>query len=189
MTAAEIKKALRREIITAERELSIEEKAAADAAIREKLLSTEEYKSAETVFCFVGIEREIDTRGILADILAAGKRLCVPRCIGAGCMEAKEILSLADLSPGSFGIPEPPETAPTVRPDEIDLAVVPCLSCSHTGSRLGRGGGFYDRFLQSFHGNALTLCREALIRENIPMEEHDVAIPIVITDKGIYRNG
>ena len=189
MTAAVRKKALRREIVTAEREMSTAEKIKADAVIMEKLLSTEEYKSAETVFCFVGTDREIDTRGILTDILAAGKRLCVPRCTGAGRMEAKEILSLAELSPGAFGIPEPPETAPSVRADKIDLAIVPCLSCSHTGNRLGRGGGFYDRFLKDFRGIAITLCREKLTRDNIPTEEHDVPIPAVITEKGIYRNG
>ncbi len=58
-----------------------------------------EYQEAQTVFCFVGTDREIDTRPILEDALAAGKTLCVPLCTEPGRMESRQITDLSQLDP------------------------------------------------------------------------------------------
>ena len=148
-----------------------------------------EYQEASTVFCFVGTIHEIDTRPILADALATGKRLCVPLCVGKGIMELRQIHSLEELSTGAYGILEPPEESPVVCPDEVDLAILPCLTCNHLGQRLGQGGGYYDRFLSGYRGGTVLLCREKLIREEIPLEPHDYPVPWVLTETCLYEDG
>lgn len=188
MNSAELKKALRTEIKEAERQLTKEDKEIADAAITANVFSLDEYKTAKTIFSFVGTSREIDTTSILTDVLSSGKRLCVPLCVGDGLMILKELHSLEYLAIGAYGILEPDISLPTVEFDEIDFALIPCTTCNHAGARLGKGGGFYDRFLEQYSGTSAVICREALIREYIPSESHDITINIVVTDKAIYRH-
>ena len=189
MTKQEEKQRLRRTMRALEHQLSDKYKAASSRSICAHLLAMPEYQAASAVFCFVGTDHEIDTRPILAHALAAGKRLSVPRCTGPGIMELRQLRSLEELSPGAYGIPEPPESAPVMNPDDVDLAILPCLTCSHLGQRLGQGGGYYDRFLSTYRGGTVLLCREKLIREEIPLEPHDYPIPWVLTETGLYEDG
>lgn len=183
----EEKKALRRAVKTHRSELSTDYRRASDDRIISLLLSSDEYKNAQCVFSYVGTESEINTSRLLHTALADGKRLCVPLCTGVGTMEAREIKSTAVLIAGAYGIPEPPENSPLVDITQIDLAVVPCVACSHDGKRLGHGGGYYDRFLKQFSGNTVMLCYEELICEDIPVEAHDKIILPVITESGVFR--
>ena len=189
MTKQEEKQRLRRTMRALERQLSDKYKAASSRSICAHLLAMPEYQAASAVFCFVGTDHEIDTRPILAHALAAGKRLSVPRCTGPGIMELRQLRSLEELSPGAYGIPEPPESAPVMNPDDVDLAILPCLTCSHLGQRLGQGGGYYDRFLSHYRGGTVLLCREKLIREEIPLESHDYSVPWVLTERALYEDG
>ena len=189
MTKAEEKQRLRRVIRELERQLSPRYKEESSRAIAAHLLAMPEYQAAGTVFCFVGSEREIDTRPILEDALAAGKRLCVPLCTGPGIMELRQVTALDQLVPGAYGIPEPPAAAPEVDMDEVDFAVLPCVACNHLGQRLGRGGGYYDRVLSGYRGGTVLLCREKLIREEIPLEPWDMPVPWVLTERGLYEDG
>lgn len=187
MSTEEMKKKLRAELKAAESCLHGFERRSSDAAIAKNILSLEEYLKAKTVFCFVGGADEINTEIILLNVLRTGKRLCVPLCTDKGLMEARELHSLKELSPGAYGILEPPAMSPTLAPEEVEFAVIPCMSCSHDGRRLGRGGGYYDRFLSSYMGQAAVICRECMTREAIPTLTHDISIDIVVTEKGIFR--
>lgn len=189
MTRMEEKQQLRRTMRALEAGLSARYKEESSRAIAGHLLAMPEYQEAGTVFCFVGTDREIDTRPILEDALAAGKRLCVPLCTGKGIMELRQVTDLRQLVPGAYGISEPPADAPLVAADEVDFAVLPCLTCNHLGQRLGRGGGYYDRFLSHYRGGTVLLCREKLIREEIPLEPHDYPVPWVLTERGLYEDG
>ena len=189
MTRTEEKQQLRRTMRALESGLSARYKEESSRAIAGNLLAMPEYQEAGTVFCFVGTDREIDTRPILEDILAAGKRLCVPLCTGKGIMELRQVTDLRQLVPGAYGILEPPADAPIVAVDEVDFAVMPCLTCNRLGQRLGRGGGYYDRFLSHYRGGTVLLCREKLIREEIPLEPRDMPVPWVLTERGLYEDG
>ena len=189
MTRQEEKQQLRAVMRARERQLSDRYRRESDQAIAAHLTAMPEYQAAGTIFCFVGTPYEIDTRPILENALAAGKRLCVPLCTGPGMMELRQITTLSQLSPGAYGIPEPPEDAPTVSVDETDFAILPCLTCNHLGHRLGQGQGYYDRFLAHYRSGAVLLCREKLIREEIPLEPHDYPIPWVLTERGLYEDG
>ena len=116
-TIQQQKAALRRELAAAERTMMPEEKRLSDSAILRRVLNTQEYRLARTVFAFVGRADEIDTRPLLEQILADGKRLCVPLCTSPGVMECREVPDLAVLRPGAYGISEPPDNAPAVPPE------------------------------------------------------------------------
>ena len=189
MTRKEEKQRLRRVIRAEEQQLSAKYKAASSAAICRHIMAMPEYRDAETVFCFVGRAHEIDTSSLLQGILADGKRLCVPLCVAKGIMELRQITELEQLFPGSYGIQEPPADAPAVSVDEVDLSIIPCMTCDHGGRRLGFGGGYYDRFLSVYRSAAVMVCRERLIREELPVEPHDMPIPWVVTERGLYEDG
>lgn len=190
MTRAEEKQALRRRVRALEKELPPRYKAQSSAAIAATVLALPDYQDADTVFCFVGTAREIDTQPILTDALARGKRLCLPLCTAElGIMELRVVSSLDELVPGTYGILEPPASCPILTPDEVEFAALPCLSCDRSGRRLGQGGGYYDRFLSAYRGSAVLLCRERLLREEIPVEPHDIPIPWVVTENGLYEDG
>ena len=189
MTRQEEKQQLRAIVRRLEAALAPEYKAKSARSIAHRLLAMPEYQEAQTVFCFVGTDREIDTRPILEDALSSGKILCVPLCTAPGVMEPRRITSLEQLTPGAFAIPEPPDSAPPVSVDAIDFAVLPCVTCNYLGQRLGHGGGYYDRFLSQYRGGTVLLCRELLIRQEIPVEPHDYPVPWVLTERDLYEDG
>jgi 5-formyltetrahydrofolate cyclo-ligase len=78
----------------------------------------------------------------------------------------------------------PKEDAKVALPDVI---LVPGLSFTQKGERLGRGKGFYDRYLESFNGVKIGLCYECQVNLEISTEAHDQKMNIIITEKNIYR--
>ncbi len=163
----------------------------ADPKIVANLLALPEYANAETVFCFVGDNTEINTNPFLEQVIADGKILSVPLCTGKGIMEARRINALDELKPGYYGLLEPdPEVSPLVEPETIDLAIIPCVSCSHNGERLGHGGGFYDIYFSQHTGmKTVMICRELIMSEEIPAEPHDLVFDKVVTEKGVFTPG
>lgn len=186
MTISEEKKQLRHQIRARERKLDPAYRVSSDQAIASNILDFPIYQSAWTVFCFVSTPEEINTRPILLNALETGKRLCVPRCAAGRKMDLVVIQSLEDLELGAFDLLEPRSGLPTLRADEVDFAVLPCLSCDRQGNRLGRGGGYYDRFLSLYHGAMAMVCREQLMCPSIPTEDHDVPVPWLVTEAGVF---
>lgn len=190
------KKALRKDIKEKQRALEKEYTEQADRQICRNILDMAEYKNAKAVFCFVGTKDEIDTVPILEQVLVDGKTLLVPKCHKAdiNTMDAYEITSLDQLEAGNYGIMEPIEGTRLAEPDEIDFAVIPCLSCDREGHRLGHGGGYYDRYLADEdyrQGDKCfprtVVCRERLMVEKIPCEKTDQTMDIVVSEEGIFR--
>ena len=187
MTRQEEKQQLRAIVRRLEAALAPEYKAKSARSIAHRLLAMPEYQEAQTVFCFVGTDREIDTRPILEDALAAGKTLCVPLCTEPGHMESRQITDLNQLVPGRCGLLEPTADTPVIPVDAIDFAVLPCVTCNYLGQRLGHGGGYYDRYLQQITGTQAVLCRTALMCDEIPTEDHDKNMDFVICEEGILN--
>ncbi len=152
------------------------------------LTSSPLWQKAKRVFCFYSLASEPSTLKILNTALAQGKTLCLPRCEENGKMSLHIIYSLSQLKKGAYGIPEP-QGSNTITPEKIDLALLPCLAASLDGSRLGKGGGYYDRFLQSFKGTSIVLCQNELILENgsIPMEKHDIYAQYILTQTKLTK--
>lgn len=154
--------------------------ASADKAAR-RFLSLPEFEAARTVFLYVGVFPEPDTAPVIEAALAAGKAVALPRVSGKGVMEARLIGSLSELSPGAWGIPEPPESAPVISPGDIDLVLVPGAAFSEDLCRLGRGGGYYDRYLALTPALRVAIARERLLTP-VPAEEHDLKMDMLVTE-------
>lgn len=178
MTKAELRNICRARL----RALSPEYRQSAGARITSKVLARDAFRNAETVFCYVSVPPEPDTRRLIAEALKAGKTVCVPRCRGAGEMDAVPIRSLSELKEGRYGIPVPEDAAEPCDRTRIDLCVVPCLSAGTDGTRLGHGGGYYDRFLAETKTEKLCLCYREMLTEGIPTEETDIRADAVVTD-------
>ena len=179
------KKELRKHIKQKISELSIAYCKSADEKIRKHALSLSEYEHAEVVFCYVGTKDEINTTPMLQEILESGRKLGVPKCISRGVMKVYAITSLDDLEAGAYGIMEPKDYCEEISPHNIDLAFVPCVTCNKKGDRLGYGGGFYDRYLSQTDARRVILCRERIMVSEIPTEEHDLKMEVVVSENGM----
>ena len=92
------------------------------------------------------------------------------------------------MSVGRYDIEEPADGEPWPA-DNIDLIVVPGLAFDTSGGRLGKGGGFYDRFLVQPGMHALT-CAVAFAEqmiETVPAEPHDRRVDMLVTDEAVLR--
>lgn len=177
MTCSQKKCELRKQLLATANSLETEK-----GEIAKKVLALPQWQNAKTVFCYVSYKYEPDTMPILRAAFAQNKRVCVPFCIGGGIMKALQIHSLEDLSLGKFNILTPYENADEILPLDIDLAVIPCLGADINGGRIGKGGGYYDRFLLKCRQSCykVLLCRKELIAQNIPFEKHDIKADILI---------
>lgn len=148
------------------------------------LFQNDIWKNAECVFCFVSLFNEPDTSLILSKAIEQGKTLCVPRVVGDSIMQAVKINTPDELQTATMGIKEPPKSNPNILSHkDIDLAVVPCLAGSLDGTRLGKGGGYYDKFLSEYSSTSVLLCSDEFLFEfgEIPTDSHDMKCDYVIT--------
>ena len=156
-------------------------------------------KTGKTVMAYCSVGNEPSTLALISELLKTGKRVCLPRCIDideegrrtdtVDAMEARRIESFDDLEPGAYGIPEPKEGTEAVPPEEIDIIILPCVSCDRECNRLGHGAGYYDKYLSKVRKDCFTmaLCYEEALADKIPAEEHDMPVDAVITEKQVYR--
>ena len=180
------KRRLRAEVLGRRDALGQTERQNIDGRIRERLQALPEYEQAAVVFSYVSVGSEIDTTLLIEEMLLAGKIVCTPRCLAGGIMHAHRITGLDELEEGAMSIPAPKADAPVVEPAAIDLALVPCLLSTRDGYRLGYGGGFYDRYLpQATNAAQVILCREDFLSEAVPVESHDVAVDMVVTENEV----
>ena len=207
MNEHELKKEYRAEAAAMLENTDEEYRSSASAAIAVNLLALPEMKKARNVMLYVSVGKEPATLALISKLLEAGKKVCLPRCIdsessgeqasdgqafGERILEARRVKGLDDLTAGSYGIPEPPaddERCPLIPPRKIDLIVLPCVACDAHCNRLGHGAGYYDRFLQTLSDKCTTiaLCYDKLLMNEIPMEEHDMKVDAVITEKAVHR--
>lgn len=157
------------------------------APMLQRFLSLPELENSQTVMLFYGVKGEPDTRVAINELLQRGKRVVLPRCIPERQMQARFITKESILLPGAYGIPEPGEDCPLAEKKEIDLVLVPNLCCDKSGFRLGHGGGYYDRFLTDFPGVSVALCPEERLAEQLPAEETDIPVDIVLTQRQTRR--
>lgn len=145
------------------------------------LLTIQKLERAGSVFVYVSSRSEVTTLGLIGSLLGQGKTVAVPRVMSErGEMAAVVIGSLSDLAPGRFGILEP--TTRDVLDSTPDLAVVPGLAFTRGGSRLGQGGGYYDRYLgQHPMAYKVGVCFNEQVAGRLPTDAHDVGMDEVIS--------
>ena len=177
------KKSLRERCKALRLAISPEEKAAADAAILHTVTAHSSFLDADLLLCFFPVRGEVDLTPITEIAKKRGVPVAFPRCEGTD-MRFHTVENLDELAAGRFGIPTPRATAPLAFPTERTLCLLPGLAAGRDGSRLGYGGGFYDRFLDTFGGITLFPIYERLVFPTLPTEKTDRSVDHLITEKG-----
>jgi len=176
------KQRIRQEIRMISKGLSPEYRQEASREIARKVLNLPSWKKAKTVMAFRSMPEEPDTQALLETALREGKTLLLPRCLDAQRMAALPVKDLEELRPGRLGIQEPLMPEDGMDLPEPDLVLVPCMAAAPNGIRLGHGAGYYDRFLAEHPAQTVCLCFRALLRSDLPAEETDIPVDLVISD-------
>ena len=170
---------IRREVRQRIKALSPEERMAEARSIFDRVEALDSFHKAQCVAAFVAMPDEVPTKEILGRWLKLGKRIVVPRVDG-------DIMRFYDYSPdrmqtGAYGIEEPmgDEECP-VR--DIDLIIVPARAFTRRGERLGRGGGFYDKYmsLATFRAFKIGIAFECQMFDSLPCDQHDILVDRVV---------
>ncbi len=146
--------------------------------------------SAEVIMVFLSLPTEIDTSPIVLRAWQDRKRVLAPKVSWSQRrMLPVEIRSLTEeVSDASMGIREPVSGIPFPIP-LIDLVIVPGLGFDEFGNRLGRGRGFYDRFLAhpEFRGVSCAMALEEQMTTSIPVGPLDRRVDMLVTDQKVRR--
>jgi len=154
--------------------------------IRRNLLSLQGLGDAKSIFCFVSYGAEVDTHGIIDELLRQGKQLAVPKITESRLMNAIQFQDWGDLEAGELGILSPRWATAII--DKFDVTITPGLGFTERGDRLGFGRGYYDAwFRKNDPGLKIALSYEAQINANLPVEAHDVKVDIIVTEERIIR--
>ena len=153
------------------------EKLAAAEEVFARLESTAAFLLAERIMMYHSLPDELSTHAFLKK-WKGRKKFYLPRVNGVDL----EVLPFEEsrLELGSFHIEEPTGHDIT-DPQDIELVVVPAVAFDRKGRRLGRGKGFYDRFLQSTKATKVGVGYEFQLMEELPSEPHDVGMDIIVT--------
>ncbi len=201
----EEKKALRRKM--KELRKTVSDRKNKDSCMLSYLLQIPQVQEADTIYVYASYGTEAGTFDLIQTCLAMGKQVALPRVSGRE-MDFYQIGCLDDLQPGAYGIPEPAEDCLKMIPgrhaferggghckndDEKEFScrecmILPGLAFDLSGHRLGYGGGYYDRYLEKypFHReNRIALAYECQITEQVPSEPADIAVGMIVTEKGL----
>ena len=160
--------------------LSEEEKRVFSSALFEAAVSDPAFRSAESVFVFCSMAEEPNTSPLIEAALALGKKVYLPRIEGEK-MFLIPYCKDAEMTLNRYGIEEP-QGEPYF--GKVDLAFLPLLGFDKERRRLGRGKGYYDRFLSSFEGTSIALAFSVQELPEIEADEWDKKPDYVLTEKG-----
>lgn len=160
--------------------------------INNRFLSLPQLEDSRKIMAYASMRKEIETFDLMEELLDRGFLLYLPYTrkdiIDLGTAQINDLNS--DLKEGVYGVQEP---VARLREDEVpadlDLIIVPGACFTTNGYRIGYGGGYYDSFLSKHANSALKIgfCYERFIVDSIPVEEHDVPVDLIITEKKIIE--
>ena len=176
-----IKAVLRKEMKERLKGLPEGRKRELDEALCRQLLSLPEFSAPRTVYAYASLSWEPDTWEILKALLSRGFRLALPRVEGRE-MRFYFVPDLKELSQSSMKIWEPKADAVPADDSEA-LVLVPGMAFSREGARLGKGGGFYDRFLAAEPDHkTIALAYGFQLMEQIPTGVYDRPVDQIVTE-------
>ncbi len=177
------KAALRKQIRAALEKFSPAARATLSAQIRDRLKELAVWKNAGSVLFFAPRPDELDLWPLLEEALTAGKIAALPRYHPAGKNYiACRVQNLrSEIAPGAFGIREPAARCPEIPLSRLDLILVPGVAFDWHGRRLGRGKGFYDRWLAGTRGVKCGIAFDEQMADEIPTGPSDVRMNFILT--------
>ncbi len=171
--------------------LSEDNKKELSILITNRIISSSEWKESNKVFLFISFRNEVITDSIIEHGRIDKKKIYAP-LISKKNMEFFRIDNIGrqQLIRNSYGILEPPKGLSPIIPDKDSIMLIPGVAFNKKGDRLGRGGGFYDRYLSKHRGfTKIAIGFFNQITQNIPTESWDIPMDIVITDKDFIYTG
>lgn len=149
-------------------------------ALCARFLESDEYRAAGSVYAYLPYNQEVRTWRIIERALSDGKRVAVPKVYG-DVMRFLWLDDVSRLAPGAYGIPEPTYDEPEADDDHA-LILMPGLAFDPQGHRIGYGGGFYDKYLETHPEHTLVaLCYPFQLLDQLETEPHDIPVHRVIS--------
>lgn len=147
----------------------------------QRIITSQRYREASTIMLYTSLPDEVDTSLLLSHSLAEGKMVLLPKVTGETTMELRVYKKEQDLVEGAFHIMEPTGRSFTDYAS-IDLAVIPGMAFDTLGNRLGRGKGYYDRFLSLLppYIYKIGVCFGFQMFDSIPSDTTDIRMNEVI---------
>lgn len=171
------KRALRRRIGELAGQYGEEWRREASRQIWERVERLPQFRRAHTVALYWSLKDEVETHGFVRK-WCVSKRIVLPEVRGEE-MVFREYDPAEGVTPGAFGIGE--ARGAECPAAAIDLVVVPGVAFDRSGGRMGRGKGFYDRFLTGCRACKVGVCFGYQLVGAIPCEEHDVRMDAVVS--------
>jgi 5-formyltetrahydrofolate cyclo-ligase len=186
------KSEIRRQVLARRDALSAAERGALSARTTGRLLALDAYRGARCVMAYASFGSEFETGGFIADVLARGKMLVLPRVERGGrTIQLHAVDDAArQLAPGVWGIPQPrADLCPSVPASQLDFVLVPGVAYTRRCERLGYGGGYYDGFIRGLARRPpLVAAAFALqVVPALPTSETDQRVDLVVTEDAEYR--
>ena len=172
-----LKAELRRSISQQKRQFTPQQLAQLSLSVLERLRPL--LDDAKVILAYHSLSDEVDTHALLDELVAAGKTVLLPKVLDDATMELRRYTGRASLCEGAYHIMEPIGEAFTAA-GQIDIALIPGLAFDAQGHRLGRGKGYYDRFLSAFRGKTIGVCFDFQKVAEVPVDAHDVAVDRVV---------
>ncbi len=181
------KQELRKEALLRRKNLPSEKRREKSEVIIKYLIQSPFFKQAKRILFYASFDQEVETWEGIKTALAQGKEVYLPRTnIKEKSLSLHRLFDLKELTPGAYGILEPPAQNPKIPPEDLDLVICPGVAFDLQGGRLGYGGGYYDRLLsRAQKAKRIALAFECQIFRALPLEAHDIHMEIIITEKGL----
>lgn len=184
-------KQLRRTILAERNRLAADVRAEKSRAIAASLLSLQAIQEAGSIFIYVNFRSEVETLPIVETLLDRGKTVSVP--LTKTEENRLEIVPITDpateLVPGYCEIPEPTAEFArqhAIRPEQLDLIVLPGSVFDTRGGRFGYGGGYYDRLLEQIpKAHRIALAFDLQVVEKLELQPHDQILDRIVTETRI----
>ncbi|MBI2548632.1 5-formyltetrahydrofolate cyclo-ligase [Candidatus Woesearchaeota archaeon] len=184
------KETLRKHLQEQRKSIPISQRHTKSQQIKDLLFELPQLKKAHDILFYVSFKSEVETLTMIRDMLRQKQRkMYVPfmhpekRELGIA-----QIKSLNDLKPGSYDVLEPElGSLDECDPSVIDVALIPGLGFDRHGYRLGYGKGYYDKFLEDKEFLKIGVAFACQIQEKIPVDPWDVAMDILVTEKGVIN--
>jgi 5-formyltetrahydrofolate cyclo-ligase len=171
---SEAKKALRAQILGA-RSKNLSSQTSHQYA--ESLIALSLQQNLKRIGCYLSFGSEPETDTFIELAQAEGIEIACPRIDADGSMVMAVLES--ETMPSELGFREP--TGKVVEPKDLELIVIPALAIDFQGQRLGRGAGYFDRYLEQYKGPTVGLVYDAEFLPEIPSETHDLPVSLVVT--------
>lgn len=170
---------LRKRISLLKKEHTKEELSDLSSEVLSVLEITGIFQESKTIFIYNNLEDEVQTSGFIKR-WSESKDFYLPVIVGDDIVFRKSSPSI-EFNESSFGIMEP-EGQDFTDYNKVDLIIVPGIAFDRKKNRMGRGKGYYDRFLKKIKAPKIGICFEFQLFENIPADENDVMMDYIVSE-------